>query len=93
MDDWYANPVVWTLAGLALVAAANRFWYWRGQVNSDRDAIEKFVAEVGAKIDDIQENVHELLGVARAVSKPGSPRTLTEFGSKVDKFLESKGIF
>ena len=93
MDDWYANPVVWTLAGLALVAAANRFWYWRGQVNSDRDAIEKFVAEVGAKIDDIQENVHELLGVARAVSKPGSPRTLTELGSKVDKFLESKGIF
>ena len=93
MGDWHTNPVVWTLAGLALVAAANRFWYWRGRIDGDRGAIKKFVAEIGAKIDNIQENLHELLGTARAVSKPGNPRTLTELGNKVDEFLESKGIF
>ncbi len=93
MDDWYANPVVWTLVGLALVAAANRFWYWRGQIDSDRDAFRQFVTEIGVKIDNVQENVHELLGAARAVSKPGRPRKLTELGSKVGKSLESKGIF
>lgn len=93
LDDWYTNPVIWTVGGLALVAGLNRFWYWRRQVDSDRAAFNKFMTEIGAKIDNIQENVHELLGVARGVSKPGNPRTLTELGSKVDNFLESKGIF
>ena len=93
MDDWYANPVVWTLVALAIVAGAGRFWYWRGQVDNDRDAFKKFMTEIGGKIDKIQENVHELLGVVRGVSKPGSPLKLTELGNKVAKCLESRGIF
>ena len=48
--------------------------------------------EIGGKIDKIQENVHELLGVVRGVSKPGSPLKLTELGNKVAKCLECRGI-
>ena len=99
MDEWYANPVVWTLVGLAIVAAAGRFWYWRGQVDSDRDKFKNFMTEVGRKIDRIQEktdriqeNVHELMRVTRSVSKPGSPLTLTELGKKVSNCLKSKDI-
>ena len=93
MGDWYANPVVWTLVVLAIVAGAGRFWYWRGQVDNDRDAFKKFMTDIGRKIDKIQENVHELLGVVRSVSKPGSPLKLTELGNKVAECLESRGIF
>ena len=93
MGGWYANPVVWALVALALVAGVCRFWFWRGQVDSDRDAFKKFMTEIGGKIDKIQENVHELLGVARGVSRPGSPLTLTELGGKVADCLESKDIF
>lgn len=93
MSDWLTNPVIWALGGLALVAGLNRFWYWRGQVDSDRAAFNKFMTEVGAKIDNIQEKLHELLGAVRGVSKPGSPLELTELSRKVANFLESKGIF
>ena len=92
MDEWYANPVVWTLVGLAIVAAAGRFWYWRGQVDSDRDKFKNFINEIGGKIDNIQENIHELLDAVRSVNKPGSPLMLTELGKRVAKFLESKDI-
>ena len=92
MDEWYANPVVWTLVGLAIVAAAGRFWYWRGQVDSDRDTFKTFMNEFGKKIDEIQKNVHELIGATRSVSKPGSPLTLTELGKKVSNCLKSKDI-
>ena len=60
MSDWYANPVVWTLVGLAFVAAAGRFLYWRGRVDGDRDAFKKFMADIGEKIDKIEKIVHEL---------------------------------
>ena len=93
MDDWYTNPVVWTLVALAAVAGFGRFLYWRGQVDNDRDAFKKFMIEIGGKIDKLQENVHELLGMARGVSKPGSPLKLTELGNKVAKCLEAKGVF
>ena len=60
MDEWYANPVVWTLVGLAIVAAAGRFWYWRGQVDSDRDKFKNFMTEIGRKIDRIQEKTDRI---------------------------------
>lgn len=93
MGDWYANPVVWTLVALTIVAGAARFWYWRGQVDNDRDAFKKFMTEIGGKIDKIQENLHELLGATRAVSKPGSPLKLTELGNRVANCLKSSEIF
>ena len=92
MGDWSTNPVVWTLIALAIAAGAGRFWYWRGQVDNDRDAFKKFMTGIGGKIDKIQENVHELLGVVRGVSKSGSPLKLTELGNKVANCLESNGI-
>ena len=93
MGDGYANPVAWTLVALAVVAGVGRLLYWRGQVDSDRDAFRKFMTEIGRKLDKIQENVHELLGVVRGVSKPGSPLKLTELGNKVANCLESMRIF
>ena len=93
MDSWYTNPVVWTLVALAAAAGLGRFWYWRGRVDNDRDAFRKFMTEIGGKIDKLQENVHELLGVVRGVSKTGGPLKLTELGSKVAGCLESRGIF
>lgn len=92
MDEWSANPVVWTLVGLAIVAAAGRFWYWRGQVDSDRDKFKNFMNEIGGKIDNIQENIHELLDAVRSVSKPGSPSILAELGNQADKRLDLKDI-
>ena len=91
MDDWYANPVVWTLVGLAILGAFGRILYWRGRVDSDRASFKEFMEGIKDDVAEIRSDIKKILDrLPPPTTVVGaSPQRLIELGKKTSTQLEA----
>ena len=92
MGEWYTNPVVWIGAITAFVIVGRvvfQVGQWKGEVNTDRATFKQFMAEIGEKLDKIQERIDAIFG-RLPPPKPvasGSPLRLTALGQAISEEL------
>lgn len=75
--------------GLAIFLTA-KITTWKNRVDSVSGNLEEFKGVVTAFMKEIRDDVKDILGrLPPAVSRPGSPTTLTDLGEKVAKEIHA----
>ena len=98
MLTFFSEHPAAAIIGLGIIGTTvAKFFMWIGNVNSDREMFKKFMEEIRASIEGINNLLNKmnpelsrLIGKVDSATKESSPVALTEKGERISEALEAK---
>ena len=88
--EFFSNPVVIAIVGIALAGAFWKLAVWYGSVNSDREVFKTFMVEVRDDLKAIRDDVNRIFRILpRPVAESQSPIQLTDFGKTISRSMSA----